>query len=176
MKDKILLLSRLGLHHEHLSVDSPPSSQDSATDSVSNEPPEPMGNFDDMYSIENDSDNEETDANLEQFEPPTKRIRTELDSSFGSSNHSETEVAEQTEELNSETGERASEGRDLEKVEVSLREYKNINICPECNERVAQNNIKRHINEKHNKQRISCSVCEKTFVRKQDLIKHICQK
>ena len=161
--NSIKLLSTLGIDYNTLDVDTPFSSQRSegSCDSDVQEP----SNID---LVENDSDD-------------SKRPRNE---SSEVENIVDTDVITDNVQIETEpSGIRTEESAEnnialdtLNRVEVILREWKRYNVCPECNEKVGNGNLSRHIKEHHENRQFTCPLCAKTFKRKDILKKHVCKK
>ena len=72
--------------------------------------------------------------------------------------------------------EAASTSKPKKKDGPTIRHYKEIVICPDCDQRIPRNKISRHRKEHHTEESIKCPTCEKTFKRKEKLRDHICRK
>ena len=81
-----------------------------------------------------------------------------------------------TERSLNETDNEENEINVFSTIEVCLREWKQTNVCPECGIRINNNNISRHIKEKHTGLKYECDKCKQMFCRKDYLAKHKCKK
>ena len=155
--DSASLLRRMGVSHNTYTFDSPPTSQES---NVSNSehmegqsPVSPEPNDEEKNSSEfPDTDAVSCFDENETYEIDQRDVSVEFDD-----NNNEDMTLE-----------------NLERVQVNLSLWKGINICPECGDRIASQNISRHIKEVHLQKRYPCETCNKSFLRKCYLLKHKC--
>ena len=147
---------------------------------------------------------DETEGNSDNEGPPPKRKKNNSDDTGeamepfqnsdneifhspeieASKGQNKNELCEETQVINNggssedvvESNAADSVSETLKKVEINLREWKKVNVCPECFMRVPHGNIIRHMREHHHPEKFPCSLCDKLYLRKEDLEKHICQK
>ena len=153
MRQAAELLTRLGMSHHSISVDSTPHSSQASAYDMNDSP---------AFSINALQDSSEIEETL----PPSKKAKL---------SHEESVHINKSSDNATPSDDPGDKVLDQDYLDFKMVVGKSCNICPECNERVENRNIIRHIRENHTDKRFPCKECGNSYQRREYLDKHICK-